>query len=198
MISVYNIKPRFQQLLQPILVRLHTMGVTPNMLTIVAILLSAFTGVYMMYGEWQSVLLAVPVALLVRMALNALDGMMARTYQMQSRVGELLNEMGDVVADLCLFVPLLGVVFLPPNLVVLFLLLSVLNEFAGVLGKAIGGERRYDGPMGKSDRALVLGLVCLLLYFYPPASQYMVYVLVLVNILLVVSTFIRLNKSLRA
>ena len=35
--------------------------------------------------------------------------------------------------------------------------LAVLTEFAGVLGPMIGASRRYDGPLGKSDRAFVFG-----------------------------------------
>jgi CDP-diacylglycerol--glycerol-3-phosphate 3-phosphatidyltransferase len=33
------------------------------------------------------------------------------------------------------------------------------SEYSGVLGPMVGASRRYDGPMGKSDRAFVLGLV---------------------------------------
>ena len=36
-------------------------------------------------------------------------------------------------------------------------MLSALVEMAGVLGQASGGERRHDGPLGKSDRAFVFG-----------------------------------------
>ncbi len=198
MISVYQIKPKFQQLLQPIMVRMRNLGVTPNMLTISAIILSALVGGLAIYLPLHDALVLYPVALLIRMALNALDGMMARTYAMQSRLGEVLNEMGDVVADLCLFAPLLGLSFLPQYAVLLFLILSVVNEMAGVLAKAISGERRYDGPMGKSDRALVLGLGCIGLMVWPDLSLYLKYALFTINILLVVSTFVRLKKSVTA
>jgi CDP-diacylglycerol--glycerol-3-phosphate 3-phosphatidyltransferase len=33
----------------------------------------------------------------------------------------------------------------------------VISEYAGVLGPMAGASRRYDGPMGKSDRAFVFG-----------------------------------------
>ena len=50
-------------------------------------------------------------------------------------------------------------------LIVVFIVLSVLNEFAGIMGKVLGGQRRYDGPMGKSDRALLVGIYGLISYF---------------------------------
>ena len=34
-----------------------------------------------------------------------------------------------------------------------------MSEFLGVLGQVHGSGRRYDGPMGKSDRAFVFGLM---------------------------------------
>ena len=72
-----------------------------------------------------------------------------------------------------------------------YLLLSVINEFAGLLGQALGGERRYDGPMGKSDRALLIGLLSLLLFFGLPIHNYLSEILMVASFLLVISTIKR-------
>lgn len=196
MISVYQIKPKFQQLLLPVLKTLHRWGVSANAITITAILLSAGTGLVFWYTKSPLALLWVALALLLRMALNALDGMMARSYQMQSRLGEVLNEVGDIISDIFLFFPLLKLSYIQPNILFGFILLSVINEFAGVLSKAMGGERRYDGPMGKSDRALFLGLLCLLLYFWPGVQTYANTAFLLAIGLLLLSTYTRLKKSI--
>ena len=45
--------------------------------------------------------------------------------------------------------------------VLLVTLLALFSEYAGVLGPMVGAPRRYDGPMGKSDRALVFGALAL-------------------------------------
>ena len=81
MISVYKLKPKFQQLLHPLLVWLHQKKVTANEITIVAIVFSLGIGV--LFWEASSVplfFLALPIGLLIRMILNALDGMMAREF----------------------------------------------------------------------------------------------------------------------
>ncbi len=170
MISVYQLKPRFQALLQPVLKRLRNWGFTPNSLTIIAFLLSLAMGCYIFYGERQIALFLVPAFLLLRMALNALDGMMARQFNLQSKLGAVLNEMGDLLSDAVLYYPVLYVLFdMDPIWVGWFIFLSMLNEFAGLLGQALGGERRYDGPMGKSDRALLIGVLCLLIGFGLPS-----------------------------
>jgi CDP-diacylglycerol--glycerol-3-phosphate 3-phosphatidyltransferase len=197
MISVYDIKPKFQQLLAPVLRVFRKAGVSPNMITWWAILLSCGTGVVLWIHPYGLSFLLLPLVLLLRMALNALDGMMAKTYNLQSKSGELLNELGDVVSDFCLFFPLL--LLFNPNLYLLlaFLFLSLINEFVGVLGKVISGERRYDGPMGKSDRALLIGVVSIVFYVKPSTLDYVNYIFCLALVLLTISTSIRIIKTLK-
>ncbi|MBK8556694.1 MAG: CDP-alcohol phosphatidyltransferase family protein [Lewinellaceae bacterium] len=197
MISIYQLKPAFQQLLQPVLRFLHRFGVTANQLTIAAVALSGGLGYLLtVHTTYPIALLLVPLGLLLRMAVNALDGMMARQHQMQSQLGEILNEMGDVLSDLFLIFPLITFSDLNPWLIILFAILSVLNEFAGLLGKALGGARRYEGPMGKSDRALLLGLFCLASYFWPSTPLIGNWIFGVACALLLLSTFTRLKKSL--
>ena len=196
MISIYSIKPKFQKLLKPLLHFLFKMGVSANMITCWAILLSAVTGLLIWLEPSQNMLLFLPLSLLIRMALNALDGMMARTYHMQSKQGEVLNELGDVVSDLLLYFPLLKLFSLPIYVLITFLFMSVVNEYAGILGKAINGIRQYDGPMGKSDRAFVVGLLSLVFYFTHALNPYIDYIFVAIILLLMLSTFFRIKKTL--
>ena len=195
MISVYQLKPKFQALLQPLLQRMRKWGVSPNLLTLLGILLSLAMGIYALYGDRTIALILMPIVLLLRMALNALDGMMARQYNLQSKMGALLNEMGDVVSDIVLYYPLYVLFAMDQVWVMCFLLLSVLNEFAGLLGQALGGARRYDGPMGKSDRALVVGVLSLLFLFKAPIYWYLTWIWMVVFCLLIWSTFKRLKNA---
>lgn len=163
-ISVYNLKPAFICLLRPIAARLARAGVTANQVTVAACLLSiVYASVLFCKPESPLLWGFMPIWLFVRMALNAIDGILAREFDQQSRLGALLNEMGDVVADAVLFVPLALVmgIGLPP--VALFIWMALLTEFAGVLALLVHSPRRYDGPCGKSDRAFLIGLAGLLI-----------------------------------
>lgn len=96
------------------------------------------------------------------MAFNAIDGMLAREFGQASKLGAYLNELTDVASDAALYLPF---AFLPGSSVEMLgavIVLSIVSEYAGVLGATLGASRRYDGPMGKSDRAFVFGLVGLL------------------------------------
>ncbi len=198
MISVYKLKPKFQQLLLPVLIFLNRRGIRANQITIASIICSVIIAVLFWFGDVSKwFFLSLPVGLLLRMALNALDGMMARRFDQTSKLGEVLNEIGDIVSDVIIFFPLLK--FLPENeyVIVIFIVLSVINEFAGLLGKVIKNERRYDGPMGKSDRALLMGLYGILMLCEVDISKYSVYIFGAAVIMLIISTLTRLKKSLK-
>jgi phosphatidylglycerophosphate synthase len=156
--TVYALKPRFQDLLRPIVTSLGKSGVTANAVTLSAALVSVLVGaVTARFAETPTVFLIVPAWLFARMALNAIDGMLAREFRQKSVLGGYLNELGDVVSDAALYAPFALVApFSAPGIAIV-IVLSVITEFAGALGPAAGASRRYDGPMGKSDRAVVFG-----------------------------------------
>ena len=198
MISTYKIKPAFQKLLMPLLRLLRKCGFTPNLLTILAIVLSLCLGyVFFEANTNDSYYLYVALGLLFRMMLNALDGMMARIYNLQSTTGEILNEVGDIVSDVAIFYPLLLIEELDFGLAFGFIILSIINEFSGVLAKSISGERRYDGPMGKSDRASLIGILCLLFYFGFEVGPYLNYIFGVAVFMVILSTLIRLKNAIK-
>ena len=197
MASIYDLKPRFQALLQPLVRRLAAAGITPNQITVGALALSFAVGGLIAWrpGErWP--LLLLPVTLFARMALNALDGMMARELEMQSHAGAFLNELGDVLSDAALYLPLAFVPGFQGALVVPLVLLAVVSEMAGVVGVQVGASRRYDGPMGKSDRAFVLGSMGLVLGLGVEAGTWVAVVLGVVIALLVLTIFRRAGRAI--
>lgn len=163
--SIYALKGRFQALLRPAVGALFRAGVTANTVTVGAALVSlAVAAAVYAFGPGQPLwYLALPLWMLLRMALNAVDGMLAREFGQQSRLGAYLNELCDVVADAALYLSLLSLPGGQPTALWVLAWLAAVCEYAGVLGVMVGASRRYDGPMGKSDRAFVLGVVGLLL-----------------------------------
>jgi CDP-diacylglycerol--glycerol-3-phosphate 3-phosphatidyltransferase len=62
------------------------------------------------------------------------------------------------------------------------IVLAVISEFAGVLGPAVGASRRYDAPMGKSDRAFVFGALGLWVGLTPQLPAWLSYAMPLLAI----------------
>ncbi|MBI6955122.1 CDP-alcohol phosphatidyltransferase family protein [Pseudomonas sp. CCOS 191] len=158
--SIYQLKPRFQALLRPSVQRLYDRGVTANQVTVAAAAVSILLGLLLAWQHqvtWLFIL--IPLWMLLRMALNAVDGMLAREFGQQSRLGAYLNELCDVIADTALYLPFALLPGVSPTLVVLVVVFAVISEYAGVMGPLAGASRRYDGPMGKSDRAFAFGVL---------------------------------------
>jgi len=162
--TIYDLKPKFQALLRPIVQFLANKGVTPNQVTMFAMVLSIAVGAIIALTQGARwILLFVPLFMFLRMALNAIDGLLAKEHNMKTKRGAMFNEMSDVIADVALFLPFALVAGVNPILIVLFTVLGVMNEMVGVVAQTLNGERRYDGPMGKSDRVFLIGLLSLLL-----------------------------------
>ena len=164
MASIYDLKPRFQNLLRPLVRALASTGVTANQITLAAAIMSVALGELIFATDdapWA--LLLLPPVLFVRMALNAIDGMLAREFDQKSRLGAILNELGDVVSDTALYLPFAVLPDVSPVLVALVVVTAVMSEMAGVVALQVGSARRYDGPFGKSDRAVFFAALALLI-----------------------------------
>ncbi|CAG7913001.1 Inner membrane protein YnbA [Mammaliicoccus sciuri] len=198
MISIYEIKPKFQQLLMPIVDWMRKIGMTPNQVTILALVLSIVTGIILsIFHENKWIYILMPIVMFVRMALNAIDGVMAKKYQMKSHLGFLLNELGDVISDLFLFIPF---VFIAEDYgigIMLFISLSIISEMAGVTVRVIGSSRRYDGPMGKSDRAFIVGFISFLIFVHLNIIPYLHFVFYVCSILMLINIYNRITNGLK-
>ena len=188
MITLYRLKPQFQALLRPLSGALDRAGVSASQVTVCACMGSVTLGAWLaLYGEHTQWFLLLPVWCFLRMALNAIDGIMAREHAQSSPLGAYLNELGDVISDAALILPFALLAGAHAGLVVVVALLSCLTELAGVIGVLIHAGRRHDGPLGKSDRAFALGVLGLLLGLGVPPGNWLTAVFAAIALLLVVT-----------
>jgi len=160
-----------------------------------AMLLSILIGtIIALTGGAKWILLFLPLFMFLRMALNAIDGLLAKEHNMKTKRGAMFNEMSDVIADVVLFLPFALIVGVNPIYVVLFTVVGVFNEMAGVVAQTLNGERRYDGPMGKSDRVFVVGFIALLLGLGVEAGLWVDVLFMVATLLAVLSTY---NRAMR-
>lgn len=199
LMSLYTLKPRFQALLRPSVRTLHGFGVTANQVTVAACAASVGLGVTLAAAAQSGHLswfLLLPIGLLLRMALNAIDGMLAREFAQSSTLGAYLNELCDMVSDAALYLPFALLPDQSPALTILVILLANLAEMAGVLRIPPTSTRRNDGPMGKSDRALVFGVLGLLVGMGVAAAPWLSWVLAIVALLLVSTVANRVRRGI--
>ena len=196
MASIYDIKPAFQNLLRPLCQTLAKQGITANQVTIAALLLSLIAGGALAFSAQTGVFLIIPLVLFVRMALNAIDGMLAREHNMKTPLGAILNELCDVISDVALYLPFALLPQVSLWLVIVLVIIAIFTEMTGIIAVQIGASRRYEGPMGKSDRAFVFGLLALLLGLGVPIGQWLNLIFALMLILSIYTVFNRARHAL--
>lgn len=195
--SIYDLKPKFQNLLRPLVIKLEQRGVTANQVTLTACAISVILGLILTaLSGYHWLFMLIPIWLFVRMALNAIDGMLAREFNQKSCLGGYLNEITDVVSDAALYLPFAFVHPFDALQIGLIIWLSALTEFCGVLGQVQGKTRRYDGPLGKSDRAFLFGVLGLVYVFVPTLPDFLYWLLWVAIILLIVTSVKRVKSGL--
>jgi CDP-diacylglycerol--glycerol-3-phosphate 3-phosphatidyltransferase len=193
--TLYDLKPGFQARLRPLVARMAAAGITANQVTVGTCALSVLLGwvLALQHHGW----FLLPLFLFLRMALNAMDGMLALEYGQKSRLGVVLNELTDVIADAALTLPFATLPAWNPLWVAAAIFFAALTEMAGMIAVMIGSARRYDGPFGKSDRALALGVLATWLALGWPVSEWVTKIAPVIWILLCCATiFQRVRRAL--
>jgi CDP-diacylglycerol--glycerol-3-phosphate 3-phosphatidyltransferase len=91
----------------------------------------------------------------------ALDDALAIDFDQKSRLGGFLNEAGDILSDMVLFFPLVLVPPFSKTSIIPLIVLAVLCGLIGIFCSLMGSGQRLEGPLGKTDRAIVLSLLAL-------------------------------------
>lgn len=196
-ISVYNLKKRFQNLLMPLCEKMNSLGITPNQITIGTMIGSIiFSLLFYKFSEYRVLFLIVPLFFLKRMALNALDGMIANRFNKKTNLGIFINEIGDIVADTVFFFCFFSVLNINIVLSMLFIFLGILSEYTGITAMQVDGKRHFEGPMGKSDRAFFISLLSIFIFFRLD-NKYIEYFIILGIGLLFLTIYNRIKSSLK-
>jgi CDP-diacylglycerol--glycerol-3-phosphate 3-phosphatidyltransferase len=155
--GLYGLKPRFVRRLRGVEDRLVGRRVSADALTASAVIVSAGAGLAMALGavlHVPSLWLAVPPLILSRLAMNALDGSVARRTGTARPFGAALNEVGDRISDAFVIG---GTAFaVGPALAMGAVAASFLASLTGLLGLDLAGHREAGGPMGKADRMAIM------------------------------------------
>jgi CDP-diacylglycerol--glycerol-3-phosphate 3-phosphatidyltransferase len=167
--GLYAVKPRFRASLRRPERLLIARGVSADDLTVAGLgcALGA-AAVVTASGVSPLWLLAVTPLVILRLACNALDGMVATTTGAARPLGQIFNEFSDRVADAAV---LLAITVRTGSTLLGALTLTtvLLSSYLGTAAAAAGGTRQYVGVMGKADRMVLLAVVVPLAVFVGPA-----------------------------
>lgn len=167
-VTSHDLKPLLRQWLKPAAHALVNRGIRANQLTWAAAGSSlAVGGLLALFHQTAWLFWLLPLCLLLRLVLDVLDGLMAQDFMQESAEGAYWAEAGALAADAALWLPMAWLAGAFP--VGALIWLGAVCESVGLLGKVHGFHgRREDGPMGRSDRMIVLAVLAV---WYAVAGQ---------------------------
>jgi CDP-diacylglycerol--glycerol-3-phosphate 3-phosphatidyltransferase len=190
------LKQRIRTWMGPAVDAAKARGVTPNQLSAVNLAVAAGIGLLLaLFPGAQLPLLLLAPAVLARLGLDLLDGILARELHQASPLGTLLNDAAEALGSVLLYLP----VALHPGvagwLVVLVVALGLCAEIIGLSAVQIDGTRRADGPFGKRDRALLFALIGAILALDGDAAPWLPWLLLPALILTLVTITNRIRLA---
>lgn len=157
MSSLYALKPWYTARLDPVLSIAVKSRTSPDVFTALGVVAALTAGLAIASGCW----VGAAVLLALRLAGANLDGALARARGVSRPWGFVLNELGDRASDLAMFAGLVALAWrLDDQTAVLALtfttLAATLPTFASLSVAAAGGTRANGGPLGKTERCLLV------------------------------------------
>ena len=137
--------------------------ITPNILTIAALLASAAAGIlfYLRLEFWG----------IVAVALNAfcdmMDGAVAREMKIQSLRGDFLDHAVDRYADIFIICGIFAGGLVPWQIGVFALTGVLMSSYLGTQAQAVGVGRYYGGLLGRADRLVLILVVGVIGLVFP-------------------------------
>jgi CDP-diacylglycerol--glycerol-3-phosphate 3-phosphatidyltransferase len=198
MLDLPDTKPFLERLFRPATQVCNRRGMQPNTLTVMSLSASSLAGVLALEfptATWP--LLTVLAAMLARLVLNHMDGILAREHGMKTPWGSLLNEIATPAEDMALYLPLAARPEMPSALIVLAVMLCVLVEVAGLSALTLGSARRFDGPMAKVPRGTFFGVLAVAAVLGLAPGPWIQPALLIALGLLVVTAGNRLSRAVR-
>jgi archaetidylinositol phosphate synthase len=175
----------------------HTIGLTPNKITIIGAIFAFLSAIT--YAEWRGqplYLLAAAILLLFSGFSDALDGIVARLYQQSTVFGGFLDSLLDRYADAVVYI---GLILARPRLCDTFwgltaLTGSVLVSYSRARAEAVGTKMESVGFAERAERILILILVSLIAVFWQPQTIINIGIIVLA----IISNLTVIQRSLYA
>jgi len=156
--GLYSLKPWYARRLAPVRRRLVAANVPPAAITAAGILFGGGAGAALAtLRPGPAAGVAVAALLAARLACANLDGGVARDGGRATPFGSVLNEIGDRAAELAALAGCLALA--PAALVLAAALAATLPSWVALAGAAAGLGRVQGGPVGKTERCLMLVLL---------------------------------------
>lgn len=157
------LRPRMNEIMAPFISLAKKIGLSPNNLTVGALFTAAVAGIFFFLGN----VLAGTLFVALNALLDGLDGALARSENIQSIKGDLLDHVIDRYADIFIITGIFAGGFASWPVGVLALTGVLMSSYLGTQAQAVGVGRYYGGVLGRADRLVLIICAGLLTLAFP-------------------------------
>ena len=163
------LRPIANRLLEPFVHMADRIGVTPDGISVLALLCSVLAGsAFWLAGENAVWYLVGAFLVFANGWFDLLDGALAREQQIASPAGDLLDHVLDRYADIVIVIGLaagIGEYFIG----LLAITGVLMTSYLGTQAIAVGMDRVYGGVVGRADRLALIGFTGVVVFLFPDA-----------------------------
>lgn len=193
-----GLKERFERWVGPRLGILTAIGITPNLLTLTGLLLSAASAWF--YFNWSSnghMLLLASITLLLSGLLDSVDGILARITGKSSILGGFLDSISDRYSDAMVLGAITASGLCSLSWGLSAMVGSMMVSYARARAEALGVEMRAVGLAERAERILIISAATLISYLYREAIGWGVTLLALLSHITVLQRTLHFYKVAR-
>ncbi|MCL7476099.1 MAG: CDP-alcohol phosphatidyltransferase family protein [ANME-2 cluster archaeon] len=165
--TLNNYRPYVSFILEPCASALVRIGLTPNRVSVLSLVFAILAGVSYYYSyDNRLYLVAALVFVILNSFTDAVDGVMARLFNMQSDRGDFLDHVIDRYADTFIICGIFFAGYVHWMVGVAAITGVLITSYMGTQAQAVGGTRHYGGIMGRADRLALIIMVSAANIFY--------------------------------
>ncbi len=172
-IVLTKLKQRVQAVLTAEAKAAHMIGLTPNSVSIIGVILAFFSAIA--YTQWQAdrlyLLLAIAL-LLVSGFCDALDGIVARLYRQETPFGGFMDSLLDRYADAAVYMGIIISGLCDPIWGLTALVGSMLVSYSRARAEAANVKMEMVGIAERAERIIILVIASMIaIYWEPPTTM---------------------------
>lgn len=146
------LRPHMSRIMDPLISVSRKAGISPNTLTVLALLTAAVAGAF----YWLGNVLAGTIFVAFNAIFDGLDGALARAEEKESTRGDFLDHVIDRYADILIITGIFAGGAAGWEVGVLALTGVLMSSYLGTQSQAVGMGRDYGGMLGRADRLVLI------------------------------------------
>lgn len=157
------LRPYMKDIMAPLIYASRRAGLTPDMLTVGALIAAAASGI----GFYMGNVLLGTLFVVLNAVMDGLDGALARVQKIEGKRGDFLDHVADRYADIFIIIGIFAGGFASWQVGVFALTGILMSSYLGTQAQAVGVGRYYGGVLGRADRLVLLIMAGLLTLVIP-------------------------------